>query len=84
MTRYPGGGLDISHPTGPGLARVHDEGHVGQAVAVVGVSASLQNLQDEVVDIVLGLRDPLSHDSQDLGDTAIKKWLDCWTLSLVR
>ena len=65
---YLGGRLHVPHPAGPGLAGVHEEGHVGERVPVVRVGPPLEYLGDEQVDLVLRLGHPLTHDGQYLAD----------------
>ena len=50
-----GGGLLVADAVGAGLAGVHEERHVGEAVAVVGVAAATDALVHQELDLLLNL-----------------------------
>ena len=50
-----GGGLLVADAVGAGLAGVHEERHVGEAVAVVGVAAAPDALVHQELDLLLHL-----------------------------
>ena len=50
-----GGGLLVADAVGAGLAGVHEERHVGEAVAVVGVAAAADALVHQELDLLLNL-----------------------------
>ena len=53
---HPGRSLDVSDPVGAGLARVHEQGHVREAVAVVWVGTAAESLANEELDALLHLQ----------------------------